>query len=171
MDHDLFRAALLVIGFVVFYAVLARGLFNFTEPLRLKALEIAETLNESAQVSTDRKASLYRRLGEVYSSLKAWKLVLLMLYVIVMLPFGRSPATDQSVNSGVPTNLQGEYNRFKVFWMVSTIANSPAATFIFSLLLILTLAFTASVFVISGALAFAQDHHRSDNQGQKPLSA
>lgn len=156
MEYDLARAALYVIAAVLFYAVLARGLFNITETFRWRALEIGEQLAHSPDVSNERKEAVYRRLGEVYSVWNAWKLVFLLVCVLFTLPFMKD-GEDRSV--GVPSHLRTDYKRFSVHWMVATIGNSPAAAFLFSFMAIIVLAFFASVSAISSALASSRDHH------------
>jgi hypothetical protein len=161
MDYDLIRTALFVLGAVVFYAGLARGLLKVTEQYRWTALELAERLIDAPHVSVARKASLQRRLGEVYSSGQAWKLAALMVCVIAMMPF---KAQDESrAEVGVPHHLRNDFDRFKLYWMVSTVANSPAAALLFATLVIIAVAFSASISVISARLAFARDHHNGHN--------
>jgi hypothetical protein len=116
-----------------------------------------DTLRRSA-VPEERKASLYRRLGEVYSWWNAWKLVFLMVCVVFTLPFDSAKKSSDG-DAGVPPHLRADHKRFKVYWMIATVANSPAATFLFSLMAIIVLTFFASVSAISVALAFARDHH------------
>jgi hypothetical protein len=156
MDYDLIRYAALILGGILFYAILTRGLFNITEPFRWRALEIAEKLKQSSQVSEGRKASLYRRLGEVYSRWTAWKLVLLMICVVFTLPFQKEGTDD---DSNMPAYLRSDYQKFKIYWMISTVANDPAATFLFTLMAVIVLAFFASISAISAALAFERDNH------------
>jgi hypothetical protein len=161
MDYDLIRTALFVLCAVVFYAALARGLLKATEQYRWAALEIAERLIDAPHVSAVRKASLQRRLGEVYSNWQAWKLAALMFCVIAMMPF---KAPDESrAEVGVPHHLRNDYSQFKLYWMVSTVANSPAAALLFSTLVIIAVAFSASISAISARLAFARDHHNGHN--------
>jgi hypothetical protein len=64
-----------------------------------------------------------------------------------------------NIDNGVPSHLRADNSIFKLYWMLSTIANSPAATVLFSLMAIIMLAFFASVSAISRALAISQDHH------------
>jgi hypothetical protein len=159
MDYDLIRAALFIVGGVLFYAVLARGLFRITEPYRWAALDIAERLIHSAQVSPYRKEGIQRRLSEVYSGRQSWKMVFLLLLVLFDIVFKRSDLDEEASSGGVPSHLRNDNAKFKIYWMVSTVANSPAAAFIFTLLLIITLAFAASIAAISRSLDLAHDHH------------
>jgi hypothetical protein len=159
MDYDLIRYAALILGVILFYAVLARGLFNVTEPYRVAALEIAEKLTQSSQVADRKKTFLYERLGEVYSNWQAWQLVALMVGTFAVLPFRDTTKIAAGDDTGVPPHLRADYHRFKMYWMVSTVGNSPAAAFLFTTLLIIMVAFFASVSAISGCLAFSRDHH------------
>ncbi len=159
MDHDLIRYAALMLGGILFYAVLARGLFNVTEPYRVAALEIAEKFTRSSQVSAHKKTFLYDRLGEVYSNWQAWKLVALMVGTFAVLPFRDTTKIAADDDNGMPPHLRSDYHRFKIYWMVSTVGNSPTAAFLFTILLIIMVAFFASVSAISGCLAFSRDHH------------
>lgn len=166
MDYDLIRAALIIVGGVAFYAVLARGLFNTTETSRQKALEIGERLIHSAQVSDEQKHMIYRRLGEVYSNWNAWQLALLMFCVVVTVPFRKRENEDNSSVSGVPPHLREDLERFRLHWMIATVGNSPAATFLFSTLVLVTLAFSASISAITNALAGEHGHHHDGHRAK-----
>lgn len=87
----------------------------------------------------------------------AWKLVARMIWVVFTLPFKTQSA--MALSDGVPRHLQADSARFTLYWMIATVANSPAATLLFSLMAIIILAFFASVSMISQVLAVAQDHH------------
>jgi hypothetical protein len=156
MEYDLARAALYIVAAVLFYAVLARGLFNVTETFRWRALEMGEQLIHSPQVSDERKEAIYFRLGEVYSAWNAWKLVFMMVCVVFTLPF--RGARDYNA-TGVPPSLRADHKTFSVYWMIATVGNSPAAAFLFSLMVTIFLAFFASVSAISTALVSARDRH------------
>lgn len=157
MDYDLIRNALLFLGCVAFYAALARGLFKVTEQYRWATLEIAERLLEAPNVSNERKVSLQHRLDEVYSGWQAWKLAAIMLCVVATSPFKQPDETRSEI--GVPNHLRADYSRFKVYWMVATVGNSPAAAFVFTTFFIIAIAFSASVSAISARIAVARDHH------------
>jgi hypothetical protein len=158
MDYHLVRAALIIVAFVAFYAVIARGLFKLTEVHRWNALEIAEKLNHSAQVSDHAKLIIRDRLTEVYSHWRAWQLVGLVICVAVMLPFRRR-ANDGKLAEGVPAHFRWDYERFTKDWIVSTLGNSPLATFMFATVTLFIVAFSLSISALVGALAFHRDHH------------
>ncbi|MGY2989095.1 MULTISPECIES: hypothetical protein [Bradyrhizobium] len=155
MDYDLIRAALFILGGVLFYALLSRGLFRATEPSRQKALDIAERLFHSSQVSEARKAQLDRRLDEVYSNWQAWKLTFWMFEVALTLPF-RRPRMPV-VRDGIPHQFQKDFARFIINWMIATVGNSPAAALLFATLVLIALAFSASIAAISSCLAGDQN--------------
>ena len=159
MDYDLIHTALIIIGGVLVYALLSRGLFRMTDACRQKALEQGEKLCHSAQVDGYIKGMVFHRLGEVYSPLQAWNLALHMILVVVVMPFRRIEKVDEASRLLVPAHLQGDLRRFRVNWMVATVGNSPAAAVVFSFLLIMTLAFSASVSAISAALAVERRQH------------
>ena len=159
MDYDLIRQAILILGSVLFYAVIARGLFNATEPYRHTALEIAEKLSQSSQVSERKKRFLFDRLGEVYSSLHAWKLVVFMVKTFAVLPFQDKEKNAAVVDEGIPPHLRASFDRFKLYWIISTVGNSPAAALLFVTLVLIMTAFFASLSAISGCLAFSRDDH------------
>jgi hypothetical protein len=161
MDYSLIQAALLVVAIVLFYAVIARGLFNFSEPFRWKALEIGETLIANAQVSDERRVGIYVTLGEVYSRWHAWRLLGLLLVVVSTLPF--QGVDEPAAGEGIPNHLKSDWARFNLYCMISTVANEPAAAFLFSLLAIFLLAFFASISAISMALSLARGHHHRHN--------
>ncbi len=167
MDYDLIRYAALILLGILFYAVLARGLFNATEPYRVGALEIAERLTHSTQVAPKRKEFLNERLGEVYSNWQAWKLLALVICILPTLPFRNNIRNAERADKGIPSHLRADYDRFKGYWMVSTVANSPAAALLFAVITLIATAFFASVSAISGSLAFARDDHGPDSSGTK----
>ncbi|WP_035679509.1 hypothetical protein [Bradyrhizobium liaoningense] len=151
MDSHLVRYGALVLLGILFYAVLARGLFNVTENWRRRALEIAEDLHATGQLSDGRQRSLYRRLGEVHSALHAWKLVWRLVVVCVFyLPFSNRRTVNLA--DGVPLQLRADYQRFNIYWVIATLGNSPAATLLFAMISLVMLAFVASLSAISDLL-------------------
>ena len=158
MDHNLIRAALIIIAIVAFYAVIARGLFKITEPHRWDALELAEKLNHSAQVSDRIKITVQQRLTEVYSNWRAWQLVGLVICVAVMAPF-KSIRTHSKPLADIPAHLERDYDLFSKKWMIATLANSPLATLLFVTVTLLIVAFSISMSALFNALAFQRDHH------------
>lgn len=157
MDSSLIHAALCAVAAVVFYAILARGLFKLAEPFRLRAMEIAERFSNSPDISREKMAHVYDRLGEVYSSVQAWKLVYLLICVFARRLFGLKD--DLECERGVPAKYQDDEARLGLYWMASTIANSPAATVLFATLMLMGVAFTASLAVIAKSLLMVQGRH------------
>ena len=145
MDYDLIRHGALILLGILFYAVLVRGLFNATEPRREEALDIAEELCRSEQVSEQKKKFLYARLGELHSSWQAWKLVFSLLIGIFRVPFIDTKATADRVDSGIPKHLRARFDSFKTCWVSGVMGNSPLAVFIFAPLALFMIAFFLSI--------------------------
>ena len=155
MDYHLFRYAVLLLIGILFYAVLARGLFNATGVYRRKALVIAENLFQSDQVADDKKRFMYARLGEVHSTWQAWCLLALLLQAFVKIPFVDMREITTRVDDGIPVSRLPEYSHFITCWMVATLGNSPLATFLFATLALVLIAFFSSLSLISTILAGA----------------
>lgn len=152
MDYHLIRYSALVLLGILFYAVIARGLFNLTENWRHSALGIAEELYADERLPERRRNSLYRRLGEIHSAFFAWKLLgRLVLVAVFYLPFSRVQPIEELAKD-VPVHLRSEYQRFNVYWVIATLGNSPIATLVFATISLVMLAFFMSLSAISDFL-------------------
>jgi hypothetical protein len=164
MDYEIVRYAALILLGILFYAVLARGLFNATEPYRRQTIDIAEKLSHSTQVSNQKKEFVYDRLGDVYSPLEAWKLAASMVKAFVRLPFINAREVADRVDAGIPQHLRQDFNRFKNCWVAAVLGNSPLASFLFVTLALILIAFFVSLSVLSGWLVGGDEngnHHKA----------
>lgn len=152
MDYDLIRYAALILFIILVYAVLARGLFNATEPRRQEALDIVEELYHSAQVSDRQKKFVYDRIGELHSGWQAWKLVFSLLRATVRITFTNVQETTERVDSGIPQHLRPSYERLKVCWVIGILGNSPLALFVFAPLALTLIAFFTTLSAMSKLL-------------------
>jgi hypothetical protein len=155
MDSYLVHVALTVLLIIAAYAILARGLLYASEPFRQKCLELYEKMTKSNRADAECIAGLDEFLDEIYSNRAAWKLAALAVCVVFfVLPvrklFGR---TNPSRYSGVPESLQLDYGRFTSFWMLATVANSPAATMIFATVGLIGIAFFVPLHLIATVIS------------------
>jgi hypothetical protein len=136
---------------VVLYAVIARGMFSATEPLRDEMIQIASRLLNDENINETQKRRVRRALSDVHSVRKAREITLLLFFLIMTSPFHSfdSPKPDKDM---VPEYMRDSLRQFQVLWIISTIANSPAAAVIFTLLVFIVAAFTQSFRALSGIL-------------------
>ena len=143
--------------FILFYAVISRGMFRAAEPLRYEMLDIAGELLNSENVSEAQKWRINLALSEIHSGRAAWKMIFWAICLIVMIPIHRFklPNTER----GIPNHLKGSFQKFQIRWLIATISNSPAAAFIFVLLTLLVSAFDLSIRKLSAVLMTKHDRH------------
>jgi hypothetical protein len=161
MDKTLIHAALIILGGIFLYAVLARGLLNATEPVRGRALDLSEKILKSDRVDKELAARIEAQLNELYSNWAAWKLVFLITCTIVILPFKRF-RKEPVVYNDVPMQLQDDYGKFSSCWIVATVANSPAAAILFTFIGLIGLSYLVPIGALSKLLSSHAGpfHHR-----------
>lgn len=143
---------------VIPYAIIARGLFFATEPMRYRMIDLASELLSAEDLNENRKRGIERALKDVHSARAAWKLVAFLLCIIVIVPFKKIPDENP-----VPARLVGTMGEFQTRWIVATLCNSPLAAFIFVLLLALLIAFAMSARAISNILMTHYESPRAAN--------
>jgi hypothetical protein len=162
MDGWLIHTALTIIGITLLYAILARGLLYASEPQRAKCLNLYGKMVKSHRASPEVVARLDEFLDDVYSSWAAWRLAALAVCaVFFVLPTRRIlRRTSPSGYRGVPEPLQQDFGRFMSCWLLATIANSPAAAFIFVFSLLIGIGFFVPFHVIATLLSSHSLNHR-----------
>ena len=155
MESDLLKYLLIGSAGLVFYAVLARGLFKATEPSRQLLLDLADKLTSSHQVSDAKKRAIIGRLSEVHSARSAWSMLFIVFYAAIV---ARTKDDDRLAN-GIPPHLAGDFQRFSAHWIIATLANSPIAALLAITIVILRAAATVSVGKFMAAIGRVHDKH------------
>jgi hypothetical protein len=136
---------------VALYAIVARGMFRATEPLRLEAIEIGVQLLNDKVVDERQKHCIKKALADVHSERRAWELTLLLFFLAVTCPFHKCDVR-KSDKSRIPEYMRESLQQFQIRWLISTVANSPAAALIFTFLISVVLAFAHSLRALSDIL-------------------
>jgi hypothetical protein len=143
------------------YAVIARGAFKAAEPLRDRLIDLAAEISHDPKTSEAVKARLGQALDDVYSGWLAWKLTFVGVYTVLTIPFHRvhlasAPEDERSAH------LQNKLQSFEGRWVIATIANSPLAAIIFTIIVLIAVAFGTSFSTISRMLTdrYAYFGHR-----------
>jgi hypothetical protein len=107
-----------------------------------------------------------KALSEVHSAKKAWEITLLLFRLTVTWPLHsfNSPKLNKVM---VPEYMPDEFQQFQVCWITSTIANSPVAALIFTLLVLIVVAFTPSLRTLSDIVMLR--HYDYDDKAAKKL--
>jgi hypothetical protein len=119
------------------YAILARGLLNASEHLRAKCLDLYAKILKSGRADPQLVERLDGYLDELYSGWAAWKLVLLIVCaVFVALPARKLRTvfvgpSEPTYLEDIPEAVRKDFDRFTSYWILSVVANSPAAALIF----------------------------------------
>jgi hypothetical protein len=136
---------------VILYAIIARGMFRATEPLRLETIEIGTQLLNDKIVNERQKRRIRKALADVHSERRAWEITLLLFFLAVTCPFHKFdlPKSDKVRN---PEYVRDSLQQFQIRWLISTVANSPAAALIFTFLVSIVFAFARSLRALSDIL-------------------
>lgn len=139
----------LIVGVILLYAVVARGLFLLTDPVRHSLLDLAETLQEDTSFPESERRLVELALDHVYSTKYAWR----MAFEVIGLSFGMLLGLvkrTQSASTG--SSYRDTYASFRYRWIVSVLGNSVIATVVFVLFLVILSSFATSVGFISRVL-------------------
>jgi hypothetical protein len=131
------------------YAVIARGMFRATEPLRYEMIDLAAKLLHNSGVSKAQKTLIESSLSDVHKAHVAWKVTFALFFLVITIPIHHFKTPKLS---GVPSNMLGTFKKFQLRWIIATLANSPIAACIFVFLLMLLAAFTLSINTIFSVL-------------------
>jgi hypothetical protein len=136
---------------VVLYAIIARGMFRATEPLRHETIKIGTQLLNDKIVNERQKRRIRKALADVHSERRAWEITLLLFFLTVTCPFHKFdlPKSDEV---RIPEYMRDSLQQFQIRWVISTVANSPAAALIFTFLVSIVLAFAQSLRALSDIL-------------------
>lgn len=162
----LLAAAVAVACGILVYAVIARGLFLVSEPLRSAALDLAEQLLKSDEVGEVDKRVVELTLNELHSSPAAWFMALRAFRVLFFASFHRGADTgEQPGVDPISAEMAPILQRYQLYWMLATMANSPAAALIFSALSLLGAAFSMSAAMLAALLAKSHDGDHGHGRG------
>lgn len=140
------QTVLILLACAIGYAVIARGLFLVTDPVRHSLLDLADDLVANPKFPEEERAVMEFALGKVFSAPHAWRMALDTAAIAIRLAFRsngerRRPDYDPSYAKS--------YVAFQLRWTVSVLGNSPAASFVFLAFLMILAAFAIS----AGAIA------------------
>jgi hypothetical protein len=166
MDTPLIHTALTIIGIILVYAVLARGLLYAGEPFRAKCLDLYEKLVMSKRADPHTIARMDSLLDDIYSNWMAWRLALLVICAVVfVLPYRKlmGQETPTTHLDSVPEAARADFERFTSSWILATVSNSPAAALIFAVAALVGIAFFVPLNVIAKILSSHTDslEHRA----------
>ncbi|MCL2716344.1 MAG: hypothetical protein FWD68_17705 [Alphaproteobacteria bacterium] len=154
MDLALLRDAAVFIGILLFYAILARGLFIATEPRRRSVLEIADRICQSDQIPEEKKQAVCSLLDDVHSVGSAWRIVFSMVRSLrggFVGPARRNELMARA-NEGIPPCFHDDLAKFRKDWMFATLGNSLLASILFAVFALSVTAFFFSFFVYIPAM-------------------
>lgn len=164
MQNSALMFVIYVGGAVLVYGMISRGLFRATEGLRFSLLDLSEPLLENPSVPEREKRRISMCLDEAHSARAAWGIVWAL--ISGLWKFGMSRRRDcspQDPVQQVPANLRACYGTFLTRYIVSTVTNSPAAAFVFTVVIILS--FCIVILPLVPLLFQARGPHEIDTHG------
>ncbi|KFL31494.1 hypothetical protein JP75_08130 [Devosia riboflavina] len=149
---DQFPFAIAVISIAVAwlaYAVLSRGLFLVTDPIRQGLLDLAEALCDEPTFPEEDKLLVSAALDQAYSTRTAWWMVGRSALLVAGL-LTRTAKRPDKVE--YPRVYARTYVDFQIRWTMAVLGNSAGATLLFATLLMVIAAFTLSASALARLL-------------------
>jgi hypothetical protein len=134
------NALLLASGLLVaFYAIVSNRLTALLHPMRMDMAELGVFLLDCEDLPEHQKKRIGRSLDGAYNTWRAWLYAMLMPIAFALALRDTITKREESTFSDVPRDLQADLRHFCLLSFFSTIGNSPLATSIVGLQLILFL--------------------------------
>lgn len=113
------------------YAVLANRLLRFSQPLKLRAVEIAGELARDPRLSNERKLEIQRIIPLISTRRLAWMFAVGVSVTFLMILLRGS--RHEGPTTGVPAELRKQWSTMITLTMLSAVANSPMAALLFGI--------------------------------------
>lgn len=116
---------------VLSYAVIANRLLRFSQPLKMRAIELAGDLARDPRLSAQRRLEINQIIPLISTRRLAW-LITVGVSVTFLMILLRGNREDAST-AGVPTDRHKQWSTMITLTMLGAVANSPMAALLFGI--------------------------------------